>query len=168
MRNIKQGKGLAITGRWEEEQLQIGRGALTEVTFLRLEKTREWAKLPSAGGIFQAEGRASARPRGKPRVWCIWGPACLLMARAVFPPWGLFGLRHPSTGGYRWSGRAGSLGCGEEGWPPGGLRQMPPSRHEAEPAQPLPESLRHSQAGLALSLMSSLLFPLGLHVHRTS
>ena len=113
MRNIKQGKGLAITGRWEEEQLQIGWGALTEVTFLRLEKTREWARLPSAGGIFQAEGRASARPRGKPCVWCIWGPACLLMARAIFPPWQLFGLRHPCTGAYRWLGRAGSLGCGE-------------------------------------------------------
>ena len=113
MRNIKWGKGLAVTGRWEGEQLQIGGGALIEVTFLRLEKTREWARLPSAGGIFQAEGRASARPRGKPCVWCVWGPACLLMARAVFPLRWLFGLRHPSTGAYRWLGRAGPLGCGE-------------------------------------------------------
>lgn len=45
-------------------------------------------------------------------VWCVWGPACLLMARAVLPPWWLFGLRHPSTGAYKWLGRAGSLGCG--------------------------------------------------------
>lgn len=63
--------------RWEGEQLQIGWGALPEVTFLRLEKTREWARLPSAGEIFQAERRANARPRGKPCVWCVWDqPAC--------------------------------------------------------------------------------------------
>ena len=35
------------------------------------------------------------------------------MARAVFPLWWLFGLRHPSTGAYRWLGRAGPLGCRE-------------------------------------------------------
>ena len=29
---------MAVTGRWEGEQLQIGWGALIEVTFLRLEK----------------------------------------------------------------------------------------------------------------------------------
>ena len=63
---------MAVTGRWEGEQLQIGWGALTEVTFLRLEKTREWARLPSAGGIFQAEGRASAKTARQAYAWYVW------------------------------------------------------------------------------------------------
>ena len=178
MRNIKWGKGLAVTGRWEGEQLQIGGGALIEVTFLRLEKTREWARLPSAGGIFQAEGRASARPRGKPCVWCVWGPACLLMARAVFPLWWLFGLRHPSTGAYRWLGRAGPLGCRE-----GMMASRRAHTNEYLPELLLPMSVSQqwdkaspASAGVPLILTGrsgtvsyevTAFFPLGPHVHRT-
>ena len=69
---------MAVTGRWEGEQLQIGGGALIEVTFLRLEKTRDGPGYHLQEEYFRQREEQVQRPLGRhmPGMfghWCLNG-----------------------------------------------------------------------------------------------
>ena len=92
------------------------------------------------------------------------------MGGAGFPPCWLFGLRRPSTGGYRLFG--GANGGLWEGLCQGVLPTtsaasvLVPSVSHSHPL-PLQETLQHYQVGLVQSPMGSLLLPLGPDAHTT-
>ena len=65
-RNIKQGKDLIVLGRWEGGQSPVTWGALTEVTFLRLEKTRD------GPGYHLQEEYFSAKTARQVYAWHVW------------------------------------------------------------------------------------------------
>ena len=86
------------------------------------------------------------------------------MIRTVFPPCWLFGLRPPSTGGYRWYDAAnGSLRKGSHQWAlprTAAARVFAPCWAPGIPS-PQQDTLVHLQVGLTHLLWGSLLFSPG-------
>lgn len=80
-RNIKQGRGLVVLGRWEGGQSPVEWGALTEVRFLRLEKIRDGPGYHLQEEYFRQREEKVQRPLGR-HMPGMFGDWCLNDSRA--------------------------------------------------------------------------------------